>query len=160
MFPSPAPSVHLPRPAQFIPFLRHRVSRVELDFQRLLDRLQQRLYPETSPVLASYWLKTVYWSGYARDEWRELDRLLRRHLSGDLPISESCRQALTDIRSWIRNSKRQDRKPETRDPRLGLVFRPTLGAETLAPYTIRLLNTWLPQEVARMLVSEPQSAEP
>jgi hypothetical protein len=107
-------------------------------------------------VLASYWLKTVYWSGYARDEWRELDRLLKRHLTGDSPISESCRQALTDIRSWIRSSGHESGKPELPDPRLGLVFRPTLGSETLAPYTIRLLNTWLPQEVARMLVFEPQ----
>jgi hypothetical protein len=158
MSPSPAAFVRLPRPAQLIPFLRHRVSRVELDFQRLLDRLRHRLYPETSPVLASYWLKTVYWSGYARDEWRELDRLLKRHLSGDFPIGESCRQALTDIRSWIRSSNPDNRKPEPPDPRLGLVFRPTLGSETLAPYTIRLLNTWLPQEVAQMLVSDSQPA--
>src|SRR5215469_3991566 len=81
-----------------------RNSRVQTDFERLMDRLNRRLYPETSPVLASYWLKTVYWSGYTREEWRELDRLLKRHLSGDFPIGEPCRQALTDIRTWIRSS--------------------------------------------------------
>lgn len=160
MSPSPVPSFPLPRPARLVPFLRHRVSRVELDFHRLLDRAHRRLYPETTPVLASYWLKTVYWSGYARDEWRELDRLLKRHLAANSPISESCRQALNDIRSWIRNSSQRNRKPETTDPRLGLVFRPNLGSGPLTPYTIRLLNTWLPQEVAQMLVSEPHSTEP
>ena len=160
MSASPALSGRLLRSAQLVPFLRHRVSRVELDFQRLLDRMRQRLYPETIPVLASYWLKTVYWSGYGRDEWRELDRLIKRQLSGDPPISQAGRQALSDIRSWIRSSDGRNGKPEATDPRLGLVFRPTLGPETLAPYAIRLLNMWLPQEVARMLVSEPQPTEP
>ena len=159
MSPSPARSVRLPRYAQLVPFLRRRVSRVELDFQRLLDRIGHRLYPETTPVLASYWLKTVYWSGYARDEWRELDRLIKRQLFGDSPISEVCRQALSDIRSWIRSNDHRNEESDTPDPRLGLVYRPILGPETLAPYTIRLLNTWLPQEVARMLVAEPQAPD-
>src|SRR5690349_3826856 len=84
-------------------FLRHKTSRVELDFRRLTDRVQQRLYPETTPVLASYWLKTVYWSGYSRDEWRELDRLLKRSLAADSAVSEHWRQVVADIRNWIRS---------------------------------------------------------
>src|SRR5215469_10889372 len=83
-----------------------RNSRVQTDFERLMDRLNRRLYPETSPVLASYWLKTVYWSGYTREEWRELDRILRTQ---DQPAgsSEPLRQALADIRNWIKDSSRQ-----------------------------------------------------
>lgn len=46
-------------------FLReHRTSLVEQDFEALLNRIRQRQYPETIPVLASYWLKRVYGSGY------------------------------------------------------------------------------------------------
>ena len=32
----------------------------ETEVEALLARMRQRLYPETIPVLASYWLKTVY----------------------------------------------------------------------------------------------------
>lgn len=162
MSPCPAPSPSLQRTGKraSFSFLRHRVSRVELDFQRLVERVSQRLYPETTPVLASYWLKTVYWSGYGRDEWRELDSLLKRHLSSDFTVSEPCRQALSDIRSWTKSSNHRDGRPEGPNPRSGPVYRPALGPETLAAYTIRLLSTWLPQEIARMLVSEPQTADP
>ncbi|HLK46931.1 MAG TPA: hypothetical protein VKT49_02285 [Bryobacteraceae bacterium] len=139
------------------PFHRHpKPSRVEVDFRRLLERIESRLYPETIPVLASYWLKTVYWSGYSRDEWRALDRLLKR--SGDFPETEYCRQAFADIRAWIKTANRRSGKPA--DPRTALIRRPVLGAESVAPYLIRLLNTWLPQEVARMLVSEPPLEDP
>ena len=160
MSPSPASSFSREKVAQRLLFLRHRISRVDLDFERLLDRINRRLYPETTPVLASYWLKTVYWAGYSRNEWRRLDRLLKRRLAADLAISEPCRQALVDLRSWIQDSGQGAEKPAVPDPRLGLAYRPTLGPETLGPYTIRLLNTWLPQEVARMLVSEPLPPDP
>ena len=141
-------------------FLRHKTSRVELDFRRLTDRVQQRLYPETTPVLASYWLKTVYWSGYSRDEWRELDRLLKRSMAADSAVSEHWRQVVADIRNWIRSTDHRNGKPSGADPRASLIRRPTLGPETLGPYIIRLLNTWLPQEVARMLVADTQEFDP
>jgi hypothetical protein len=158
MAPSPQSSPQPTRPPERAParFLRHKISRAEVDFRRLIDRVRRRFYPETTPVLASYWLKTVYWSGYTRDEWRELDRLLKRSLAGDDPVSEPWRQAVDDIRGWIKSADRRNGKPSGPDPRAGLVRRPTLSSATLAPYLIRLLNTWLPQEVARMLVAEPQ----
>ena len=38
---------------------RSNASRAEEDLQALLARMRQRLYPETIPALASFWLKTV-----------------------------------------------------------------------------------------------------
>ena len=137
-----------------------KVSRVQVDFRRLLDRTHRRLYPETMPVLASYWLKTVYWSGYTREEWRELDRLLKRSLANDAFANEYERRALRDVRDWIKGTRRDSRKPSGPDPRAQLVRRPTLGPDTLTAYLVRLLNTWLPQEVARMLVSDPPAGDP
>ena len=126
-------------------------SRVEADFRQLIDRMRHRLYPETVPVLASYWLKTVYWGGYARDQWRELDRLLKRSLAGDLGLGGSCLASLADIHGWIKERGKAD-KPPASDPRASLVRRPALSQEVLVPYTVRLLNEWVPMEVARMLV--------
>jgi len=66
---------------------------VEEDLEALLTRMRQRLYPETLPVLASYWLKTVSASGYGRRQWKELTGLLKRALSDQL-LDGPSRQAI------------------------------------------------------------------
>ena len=146
-----------PAPSRFRKFAQ--ASRVQTDFRRLLERIHQRLYPETLPVLASFWLKTVYCSGYTREEWRALDRFLK-HSIDDFEESALQRQALADIRSWLGNSGRLTRKLPAPERRAGLMRRPALSAETLVPYTIRLLNTWLPQEIARLLIEDPEEYGP
>jgi len=65
---------------------------VEEDLEALLARMRQRLYPETLPVLASYWLKTVSASGYGRRQWKELNGLLKRAL-GERLLDSPSRQA-------------------------------------------------------------------
>src|SRR6516225_1969189 len=57
-----------------------KASCVEGDLEALLVRMRQRRYPETIPVLASYWLRTVHASGYGRRHWKKLNRLLKRAL--------------------------------------------------------------------------------
>ena len=138
---------------------RQKLSRVETDFRCLLDRVRQRLYPETIPVLASFWLKTVYWNGYTRRQWRELDKLLKTTSLTGTPVAEHWQQAVADIRNWIRGSADQPKEPQS-DWRASLGRRSALAPEALAAYTVRLLNEWLPLEVARLLVREPESGIP
>jgi hypothetical protein len=138
---------------------RRKTSRVEIDFRCLLDRMRQRMYPETVPVLASFWLKTIYWNGYTRAQWRHLDRLLRSTSLAGEPVEEHWRHAVHDIRNWIRGSVDRPKEPNT-DWRASLGRRSALAPEALAAYTIRLLNEWLPVEVARLLVREPESGIP
>ena len=47
---------------------RLKPSRAEADVSALLVRMQQRCYPETIPVLASYWLKSVWRQEHNRHE--------------------------------------------------------------------------------------------
>jgi hypothetical protein len=79
-----------------------KASCVEGDFEALLVRMRQRRYPETIPVLASYWLRTVYASGYGRRHWKKLNRLLKRAVGEHLPGAP--RQAIVDIQTWIQQS--------------------------------------------------------
>ncbi len=129
-------------------------SRVRSDFDRLIKRMRQRLYPETMQTLGFYWLKTVYAQAYDRAEWEQLDRLLAQPATREVE-----RQTLADVREWIRGegllTKREPRKgaqarPSREGPAAGL----KLDRETLRPYLARLLNEWLPIEVSRLLVDE------
>jgi hypothetical protein len=124
-----------------------KASCVEGDLEALLVRMRQRRYPETIPVLASYWLRTVYASGYGRRHWKKLHRLLKRAL-GDLPDAPSS-QAIEDIQTWIQQSalltRRPSRRPSPRSERICA----TLSSDLLQPYVNRLLNEWLPVEAAR-----------
>ena len=138
---------------------RPMVSGVERDCEALLARLRQRLYPETIPVLTSYWLKTVCASGYERRRWRELDGLLRSALGEQLP-NDSSRQAIIDVQAWIQQTVLlAGRTPRFLPPRLDPV-RSSLTSERLAAYIGRLLNEWLPGELARLLVNESESSIP
>lgn len=154
-FPSFLPARRLPRP-----LVRHvQRFRVERDLDTLLARMRRRWYPETIPVLASFWLKTVFIKGYGRRQWRQLNRLLQRALAGQ-PLDIFSRQALIDIQSWIQqNILRAEHPPQAPQPR-GDGARLSLDSDYLAPYLGRLLNEWLPAEVARLLVQQEVPAFP
>jgi hypothetical protein len=139
-----------------------KLSLVERDLEALLDRLRRRRYPETIPVLASYWLKTVHANGYQLRRWRELNGLLsgllKRALGEQLP-NDLSRQAVIEIQAWIQQTVLTGQTPRSVTPRLEPV-RSGLNSERLATYVGRLLNEWLPAEVARLLVNESESTIP
>jgi hypothetical protein len=129
------------------------------DLEALLARMRQRLYPETIPVLATYWLKTVYASGHKLAWWKDLNQQLAQVLR-EQPLDAPSREALTEIQAEIRQTVLLTGKPpETFPPRLQ-PFRANLRPEWLAPYIGRLLNEWLSAEVARLLIDESESAMP
>jgi hypothetical protein len=129
-------------------------ARAHQDLRHLLARMSERRYPETLPSLASYWMRTVYRKGYERDEWQILYTLLNREL--EIPgVQPEWRSVLQEIRDCIRDEgllkhvpKRLASAPEG--------YRPTQDPETLVPYVVRLMNEWLPREVAQLLVDAPE----
>ena len=124
-----------------------RPSQPQNEVDALLTRMQQRLYPETIPVLASYWLKTVYAARHDRAWWKELNALLRQLLRKQL-LDGPSRQALTDIQSWVEETVlRSGKAPGAPIGKLE-PLRATPKSEHLAPYVRRLLNQWLLAEVA------------
>ena len=136
-----------------------RLSRVreQSDLDALLARMRQRQYRETIPVLASYWLKTVYASGHKLGWWKDLNGQLKRALresSLDAPV----REGLHDIQTWIQQSVIRTGKAPEPQPRRIQPYRANLTPERLAPYITRLLNEWLPAEVARLLTDESDLA--
>ena len=126
--------------------------------EALLIRLEQRLYPETIPVLASYWLKTVCARGNSRRWWKELHDSLKKALR-EQPLNGPSRAALIDIEEWIAQSGVLDRETHGAPPPRLEPFRPNPRPEWLAPYMARLLNEWLSAEVARLLVGETVADE-
>src|ERR1700730_16703915 len=78
---------------------------VRSDFDSLLRRMRQRLYPETMPALAFYWLKTVYHRGYQREHWNALDVLLNEALAteGEHSPNDAWRQTLSDLRARVQH---------------------------------------------------------
>src|SRR5690349_10739803 len=83
---------------------RSRVSRVETDFNHLLDRIHKRNYVDTLPTLCLYWLKTAYMAGYGRGDWAELDRLLASRIAQDGAETPSG-SALTTLRNLLRDQE-------------------------------------------------------
>jgi len=126
-----------------------KASCVEGDLEALLVRMRQRRYPETIPVLASYWLRTVDANGYGRRHWKKLNRLLKRALGEQLPDAPS-RQAIVDIQTWIQQSAFLTRRPSRRLPPRSERICATLDSDLLQPYINRLLNEWLPVEAASL----------
>ena len=139
-------------------FLAHsQRSQVEQDVENLLARMRRRFYPETMPVLASFWLKTVVARGYGLRQWKQLDRLLRKALSNQW-LNEPSRRAIADIREWIQQAILLTGDAPEVPPRQSEAARATVSSVWLAQYSARLLNEWLPMEVARLLVKEEVSA--
>src|SRR5579872_7491847 len=128
-----------------------KITRVQRDFEHLLDRVGRRLYPETLESLGYYWLKTVFANGYERDEWNALDRLLGQAetvaAAPEIKMFEDLRTRIRRAGLGKRDAARTEAKPLD-ERRTG-----PLGA-ALVPYTIRLLNEWAPIEVARLLVRD------
>jgi hypothetical protein len=91
-------------------FVTHsKASSVEGDLEALLARMRQRLYPETLPVLASYWLKTVA-TGYRRAQWKKLNRLLKRVLREQV-LDDPSRKTIVDIQTSIQQTVLVARQP-------------------------------------------------
>lgn len=107
--------------------------------------MRRRLYPETAQALAFYWLKTVYAAGYQREEWLALDGLLQQSVTDDAVVYLQGR-----IRGLLNGGSAASSHAGTADSR------GTPGPDILVPYVVRLLNEWLPLEVARLLVPEPE----
>lgn len=124
-------------------------TRVQVDFERLRDRMRRRLYPETVDSLAYYWLKTVFRSGYEHEEWVALDRLLEQH-AGD----GAWTRISDDLRERIRRAGLLSRDASRSVEPLPEGARGITDPETLLPYIVRLLNEWAPTEVARLLVGD------
>lgn len=121
--------------------------------------MRQRLYPETTPVLASYWLKTVYAGGHKRGWWKELNELLQQALREPF-LNPPSRQALSEIQSWMQQAILVTGKTPEAPAAKVEPFRATLRRERLAPYISRLLNEWLSAEIAGLLVNESELADP
>ncbi len=118
--------------------------------------MRQRLYPETIPVLASYWLKTVYAGGHNRRWWKDLNELLKPVIRERL-LDAPSHEAVIEIQTWIQQVLLNGKTPSALPPRVE-PFRASLRQERIAPYIGRLLNVWLPAEVACLLVNEVEPA--
>ncbi len=129
------------------------------DLEALLVRMRHRLYPETIPVLASYWLKSVYACGHKRGWWQELSTLLEEALR-EQPLNSFSREALVEIHTWIHQKILLSGKTPGAIPQRLQPFRSSLRPERLAPYIGQLLNQWLPAEIACLLVDESESTIP
>ena len=123
------------------------------DLRSLLDRIRQRLYPESLPVLASWWLRTVYTAGHNRAWWGKLDTELRKALRSQSLYGPAA-EAVRDIQTWVRQSVLPRHKAPEAHSLLTPPFRPDLAPDQAAPCLSRILNEWLPGEVARDLTSE------
>jgi len=90
------------------------VTAKRLALEHLLVRIRQRLYPETVPVLASYWLKTVYSAGHNLAWWSELykgiDQILQKQSFDSVAV-----ESLRNVQSWVRQEiLSKSRAPEAR----------------------------------------------
>jgi hypothetical protein len=125
----------------------------------LLARLRQRHYAETIPVTASYWLKTVWAAGHDLRWWKRLDHVLTQVLKED-GLNSPAREAVIDVRSWIEQTALPSGQTgPSRHPSQNRIQRIT-DCEWLASYAARLLNEWLPVEVAHLLVNESEQFPP
>lgn len=156
--PTSVPSLRIaPNLAQRLTGRLTRPSGPLADLNALLERIRQRLYPENIPVLASWWLKTVFSAGHNLAWWGELDAAIGTAVSKNT-FDRLAVEAMTDIQTWIRHNILAPRKPP--EPRAPVVapFRPDMTHDEATSYLYRVLNEWLPGEVARLLTTEPEFA--
>jgi hypothetical protein len=121
----------------------------------LFKRIRQRLYPESVPVLASWWLKTVYYAGHNRGWWDELDAAIAEILHNQ-SLDITAGETIKDIQMWVRQAILPRHKAPAVQPVIAPPFRPDLTPDQAAPYLSRLLNEWLPGEVAELLTKEAE----
>ena len=127
------------------------------DLNQLIDRIHGRLYRESVPVLASWWLKTVYSAGHSRAWWGGLDAAMGKVLRSQR-LDAAATEAIQDIQAWVRQTMLPRHKAPAVRPLLEPPFRPELAPEQAAPYLSRVLNVWLPGEVARSATAEAEFA--
>lgn len=127
------------------------------DLNALLDRIRQRLYPESLPVLASCWLKTVFSAGHNLVWWGELDTAIGKVLREQF-IDATAAEAIRDIQTWVRQMILPRHKAPALRSLLAPPFRPDMMPDRAVPYLCRALNEWLPGEVARLLTTEGEFA--
>ena len=128
--------------------LHSHVSEIQQDFDCLLERMRHRLYLETTPVLAFYWLRTICEKGYQEPEWTALDHLLRQ--ADQSVSSDQAFQSISDLREWIQQTRHRNPPPSIRSVSRGEQTR-EVNSDALVPYVFRLLNEWLPVEAANLL---------
>ena len=129
-------------------------SAPSVELNTLLERIRETLYGENVPVVASWWLKTVYFAGHNRAWWGELDLAIERVLR-NTSLDDTAGEAIRDIQTWVRRAVLPLHKtPEGRS----LIAPPyrDLAPDRAAQYLSRLLNAWLPAEVASVLTSESE----
>lgn len=121
------------------------------DLDALLDRMRLRWYPETIPVLASSWLKTLCAAGHDRGYWKQLLGFVKIALR-DQQQDAAAVEVLASIRDWIVQSRVLEGESHG-GPRATLQpVRDPLDSHRLSSYMARLLNEWLPLELASLLV--------
>lgn len=142
-------------------FLFHHLKPLQpgTELDALVARIRHRLYPESVPVLASYWLKTVNSAGHHRGWWRELNAGIE-NLLRETSLEAGAVECLREIHSWIEVTILRNHKTPERRPRLLPPFRANLTPEQVKPYLCRLLNEWLPAELARLLTTGTGIAAP
>jgi hypothetical protein len=123
----------------------------------LFARMRQILYPENLPVLISYWLKAVCSRRHEFRWWKRLHSELTQSLSERFANDAQSKEALTELDAWIRDSVLLPGQPPPSPVRRPPPVRTIQDPEELKPYVTRLLNEWLPREVAGILVHEAES---
>src|SRR5690348_12994030 len=76
-----------------------RVSRAQSSLEALLARMRQRLYPDTLPALASFWLRTVCSQGHNKPWWLELSGAIEEAARAER--LDEYRDVLLSLRDWI-----------------------------------------------------------
>jgi len=138
--------------------MQSKASSVAEDREALFARMRQRRCPETLPVLAYYWLKTLQASGYGRRQWKKLSRLLKR-TGGEQLQDVPSHQAILSVQARIQQTFLNRQPPRPKALRSEDICA-TLSSDLLAPYVRRLLNEWLPAEAARLLINGNASTAP
>ena len=133
------------------------VRHASQDLEALLARMRERRYPETTPVLASYWLSTICSGGHKLAWWNELHQLLK-HAWEVRSLDEASRAVLAEVADWIQQRVLSPSREPEAAPRKIEPYRPNLKSDWLSPYVARLMNEWLPAEVANLLVDESEPA--
>jgi hypothetical protein len=132
-----------------------RDSSVENHLEALLARMRNRQYSEIIPVLAYYWLKTIWASGHEVRWWKKLHHSLVQALY-EKPLDVLSREAIVDIRNWVQNTVLQFGQTRSSRCQASEPAETTLDSDCLAPYIARLLNEWMPVEVARLSIAESE----
>ena len=134
-------------------------SGVEKQVETLLARMRNRQYSETIPVLATYWLKTIWASGHDVRWWKNLHLALAKALSEE-PSDVFSRQGIVDIQDWIQQTILRSGQTRSSHDQPWQPAETTRDPDCLAPYIARLLNEWMPAEVARLSIAESERFPP